>query len=232
MPAGLGTRRMRSDGRAGSIGKRGRAARLARAAKKTTPRGTVGTCDAYYRNSPLSAGMGICSTLPVPPVLWAQRKNVVYVKVALEDCKNPTINLTADSLHFKGTGGVDAKPHEVTLRFLHSIKPEESKYVVRPRGTEFVLAKAEEGPFWKRLLQGDAKHHWLKVDFNKWVDEDDSGDELGAGGGDFEEMMRSMGGLGDDDTPDLVRGALFVSSVCLGVGCHLVTSLRATQVLA
>ncbi|XP_075747952.1 cytosolic prostaglandin E synthase isoform X1 [Rhipicephalus microplus] len=143
------------------------------------------------------------SRLPVPPVLWAQRKNVVYVKVALEDCKNPTINLTADSLHFKGMGGPDSKPHEVTLRFLHPIKPEESRYVVRPRGTEFVLAKAEEGPFWKRLLQDDAKHHWLKVDFNKWVDEDDSGDELGAGGGDFEEMMRSMGGLGDDDTPDM-----------------------------
>ncbi|KAL1434697.1 hypothetical protein MTO96_011402 [Rhipicephalus appendiculatus] len=80
-------------------------------------------------------------------------------------------------------GGPDSKPHQVTLRFLHPIKPEESRYVVRPRGTEFVLAKAEEGPFWKRLLQDDVKHHWLKVDFNKWVDEDDSGDELGAGGG-------------------------------------------------
>ncbi|KAH6940347.1 hypothetical protein HPB50_026967 [Hyalomma asiaticum] len=154
--------------------------------------------------APCSAAGLSKGSLPVPPVLWAQRKNVVYVKVALEDCKNPAINITADSLHFKGTGGAESKPHEVMLRFLHPIKPEESRYVVRPRGTEFVLAKAEEGPFWKRLLQDDVKHHWLKVDFNKWVDEDDSGDELGAGGGDFEEMMRSMGGLGDDDTPDMV----------------------------
>uniref|UniRef100_A0A147BGB5 Putative hsp90 co-chaperone p23 n=1 Tax=Ixodes ricinus TaxID=34613 RepID=A0A147BGB5_IXORI len=145
------------------------------------------------------------TTFPAPPVLWAQNKSAVYLKVALEDCKNPTIDLKADSLHFKGTGGVDAKPHEVTLHFLHPIKPDSSKYVVRPRGTEFVLAKAEPGPFWKRLLQEETKFHWLKVDFNKWVDEDDSGDELGpgSGGGDFEEMMRSMGGLGDDDMPDM-----------------------------
>ncbi|CAN7996750.1 unnamed protein product, partial [Ixodes hexagonus] len=147
--------------------------------------------------------------LPAPPVLWAQNKSAVYLKVALEDCKNPTIELTADSLHFKGTGGVDAKPHEVTLHFFHPIKADSSKYVVRPRGTEFVLAKAEPGPFWKRLLKEETKFHWLKVDFNKWVDEDDSGDELagpGAGGGDFEEMMRSMGGLGDDDMPDMDQG--------------------------
>ncbi|PRD29535.1 UNVERIFIED_CONTAM: hypothetical protein NCL1_29106 [Trichonephila clavipes] len=34
--------------------------------------------------------------------------------------------------------------------------------------------------------------HWLKVDFNKWKDEDDSEDE-GVEGTDFEEMMRKMG---------------------------------------
>ncbi|XP_064455211.1 prostaglandin E synthase 3-like isoform X1 [Ornithodoros turicata] len=141
------------------------------------------------------------SKLSPPPVLWAQRKGLLYLKVALEDCKNPTIKVDKDSLYFKGVGGTDAKEHEVTINFLHPIKPEDSRHVVHPRGVEFVLQKAEEGPYWSRLLKEGAKFHWLKVDFNKWMDEDDSGDELaGGGGGDFEEMMRQMGGLGDDPT--------------------------------
>jgi len=129
-----------------------------------------------------------------PPVLWAQRKNLLYVKVQLEDCRNPTIKVEKDSIYFKGKGGTDNKECEVTLEFLKEIKPEESKYSVRDRATEFVLIKAEEG-FWKRLLKEDTKFHWLKVDFNKWKDEDDSEDDVE--GTDFEEMMRKMGGMND-----------------------------------
>lgn len=134
-----------------------------------------------------------------PPVLWAQRKNLIYLKIALEDCKNPTIQLEKDKLYFKGRGGPDNKEHEVTLNFLKEVKPEDSKHVVRDRGVEFVLIKAEEGPYWSRLLQDAKKHHWLKVDFNKWRDEDDSDDDVGNGT-DFEEMMRQMGGLGGGGT--------------------------------
>ncbi|KFM61744.1 Protein wos2, partial [Stegodyphus mimosarum] len=137
--------------------------------------------------------MGDERLLP-PPVLWAQRKNLLYVKVQLEDCRNPTIKVEKDRIYFKGKGGTDKKEHEVTLEFFKEIKPEESKYSVRDRATEFVLIKAEEG-FWKRLLKEDKKFHWLKVDFNKWKDEDDSEDEVE--GTDFEEMMRKMGGMNE-----------------------------------
>lgn len=60
-----------------------------------------------------------------------------------------------------------------------------------------LLVKAKEGPYWPTLTSDKKKHHWLKSDFNKWKDEDDSEDEMGTGGGDnFEEMLRQMGGLG------------------------------------
>ncbi|XP_015912861.1 prostaglandin E synthase 3 isoform X1 [Parasteatoda tepidariorum] len=136
--------------------------------------------------------MGDAKLLP-PPIYWAQRKNLLYVKVQLEDCRSPTIKIEKDKLYFKGKGGTEMKEYEVSLDFMKEIKPEDSKHAVRDRAIEFVLIKAEDG-FWKRLLKEDKKFHWLKVDFNKWKDEDDSEDE--PEGTDFEEMMRKMGGGG------------------------------------
>ncbi|XP_076361433.1 cytosolic Prostaglandin E synthase-like isoform X2 [Tachypleus tridentatus] len=101
-----------------------------------------------------------------PPVLWAQRKGQIYLKIALEDCRNPTIKLEKDKLYFRGCGGTEGKDHEITLDFLKEIKPEESKYLVKGREIEFILVKGEEGPYWQRLLKDDMK------------------------------MMRQMGGLG------------------------------------
>lgn len=140
-----------------------------------------------------------------PPVLWAQRKNLLYVKVQLEDCRNPTIKVEKDSIYYKGKGGTDNKEYEVTLEFFKEIKPEESKYSVKDRATEFVLIKAEDG-YWKRLLKDDTKFHWLKVDFNKWKDEDDSEDDVE--GTDFEEMMRKMGGMNDGSDLNYDDGAV------------------------
>ena len=43
------------------------------------------------------------------------------------------------------------------------VDPEATKYQVRPRCIEFALEKAEEGPYWERLLAEKTKQHWLKV---------------------------------------------------------------------
>jgi prostaglandin-E synthase len=128
-----------------------------------------------------------CRVTP-PSVLWAQRANLVFLTVALEDCKDPDIKVEKDKLHFKGVGGTDKSLHEITIEFLKEIDPEKSKYAIRDRVIEFALEKKDNG-FWERLLKDKAKQHWLKVDFNKWKDEDDSDEE--AGGGDLEEVRES-----------------------------------------
>ena len=73
----------------------------------------------------------------------------------------------------------------VTKLFLSS-SMQKSKFAVRDRVIEFALEKAEDGPYWERLTKDKTKQHWLKVDFNKWKDEDESDEE--AGGGDLEEV--------------------------------------------
>ncbi|KAG9510379.1 wos2, partial [Fragariocoptes setiger] len=153
-----------------------------------------------------------------PTVLWAQRASHLYVTITLEDCKNPTIKLDNNTLYFNGKSeslqsNADHGVHEVKIEFYKPVKPEEpTKYVIRDRGTEFVIYKEEEG-WWPRLLKDSTKQHWLKSDFSKWKDEDDSDDESpaglgGAGGGDFSELMRQMGGMsgGMPDLGDLDEG--------------------------
>jgi len=134
------------------------------------------------------------TAFPPPLVTWAQRPNLVFLTVCVEDCDKPEIKVETDSLYFKGTGGPDKKTFEVTMKFFKPVDTEKSKYAVRPRVIEFALEKKEAGPYWDRLLADKTKQHWLKIDFNKWKEEDESDDE--EGGQNLEEMMKNMGGLG------------------------------------
>ncbi|KAK9304304.1 hypothetical protein QLX08_004294 [Tetragonisca angustula] len=143
--------------------------------------------------------------LPPPPVVWAQRKEILFVTICLEDCKDPVINIEPQIIYFKAIGGTEQKIHEVTINLYGEIVPDRTIQNLRGRTLELVLVKKEKGPYWPRLTKEKMKAHWLKCDFNKWKDEDDSDDDDGMeeSGNDLEEMMRQMGGLegtGDSKT--------------------------------
>ena len=143
---------------------------------------------------------------PPPLVTWAQRPKLVFLTFCLEDCKEPNIKLEPTKLMFSGVGGTDKTEHAVTLEFLKEIDVDKSKYAVRDRVIEFALEKKDEGPYWERLLKEKTKQHWLKIDFNKWKDEDDSDDEGGEGGGppggDLEEVSNCCNEYAITDKPD------------------------------
>lgn len=137
-----------------------------------------------------------------PPVVWAQRKDILMVTIQVPDCVDPVIKLDADKLFFKAVGG-DLKHYEISMEFLEDVDTDKSRYKVLPRQIEFYLRKKTEGPFWKRLLKTDVKAHWLKVDFQRWKDEDDSDDDEFDRAQNLDEMMRQMGGLGSVEKPDM-----------------------------
>lgn len=157
-----------------------------------------------------------------PVVLWAQRADRLLLTLQIQDCQpNPDLKLEKDKLYFKGKSDsiqqdADHSTHEVTIEFYKPINVEESKHNIHARGIEFVIVK-EESCWWPRLLKASTKQHWLKVDFLKWKDEDDSDDEQhggafgggGAGGfggqpdfGDFMQQFGSMSGAGPDPEAD------------------------------
>jgi len=96
----------------------------------------------------------------------------------------------------------------VTLNFFADIDPSASKINHSSRVVEIKLQKKElKEEYWPRLLKDKAKMHFLKTDFDKWVDEDEqdaaADEDLGMGmdggagmGGMDPSMMAGMGGMG------------------------------------
>lgn len=136
----------------------------------------------------------MATTAKPAPVKWAQRGDLVYVNFQVQDVDKPEVSVENNKVTYRAVTN-DKQKYETVLNLNGEVKPDESKWVNRDRGAEFVLIKAKPG-YWKRLLKEDTKYHWLSVDFNRWKDEDDSEDEAAGGGTNFEEMMRQMGGLG------------------------------------
>merc|ERR1719266_1727207 len=139
-----------------------------------------------------------------PSVTWAQRNNLIFLSINVPDVALPEIKAEKDSLHFKGVGGADKKTFELNMKFLKEVNTETVKFKAKGQGIDVAIEKAEEGPYWERLLQDKTKAHWLKIDFSRWKDEDESdeegGDEGGMPGmggmGGMEQMMAQMGGMG------------------------------------
>jgi len=164
-----------------------------------------------------------------PSVAWAQRKDQIYIQIDIPDVKNEKISLEKDKLHFSGTSA--GKNYGVELELYGEIEPARSKYVVKARAVEFVLARKEPGAYWPHILKNkNLKPKWLKADWNKWKDEDELDDDMGfdmsgmsgmsgmpgmsgMDNFDFGGMGGAGGGLGgaggaeddssDDDLPDL-----------------------------
>ncbi|APA08652.1 hypothetical protein SS1G_02387 [Sclerotinia sclerotiorum 1980 UF-70] len=178
-------------------------------------------------------------TTATPEVLWAQRsnkteaeKNFIYLTISVPDVKEPKIELKSQSLTFSGYSESLKRAYAVTLEFYAEIDESASKYNHTQKNTQFVLRKKElKEEFWPRLLKDSKKVHFLKTDFDKWVDEDEQdeapeedlsqmggmggmpgmGDMMGGAGGDFGGIdfsklggagMGGLGGMGEDDEGD------------------------------
>ncbi|XP_055384373.1 uncharacterized protein CG16817 [Condylostylus longicornis] len=146
----------------------------------------------------------------VPPsISWAQRNDVLYIIVNVE-CKDVDYKFTEDSMFFKGTSVVGNIQHEVTLNFLNKINPEKVITKNISRCLEFTICKKETGPYWPTLTNDKKKPHFLKVDFNKWVDEGSDYDDTTTDFYDYLNNMKTPDGkpsfpdLGDfdDDSDD------------------------------
>ncbi|KAF2859269.1 HSP20-like chaperone [Piedraia hortae CBS 480.64] len=135
-----------------------------------------------------------------PEVTWAQRssatdaeKNHIFLSINVPDVDPKKIKLDVQPtfIDFKGWSESKKAEYSVKLEFYAEIDPSASKINHTPRCVEMVLQKKElNEEFWPRLLKDKAKVHFLKTDFDKWVDEDEQDEK------DDDDYMSRMGGMG------------------------------------
>uniref|UniRef100_A0AC34QTZ4 CS domain-containing protein n=1 Tax=Panagrolaimus sp. JU765 TaxID=591449 RepID=A0AC34QTZ4_9BILA len=140
-----------------------------------------------------------------PMIYWAQRKNTLMLSVAVEDFKVDKLEFKDNVFVVKGSDKAN-QLYEANLNLYDKVIPENYHKVDTTRQLELVIAKAEAN-WWPRLLKESTKVPWIKVDFNKWVDEEDEveADDNFDFGGDFPADFdpSGLGDLGDDEPPEL-----------------------------
>ncbi|CAN1183351.1 Co-chaperone protein p23-2 [Linum perenne] len=110
-----------------------------------------------------------------PQVLWAQRSDQVYLTIALPDANDICVKCEPQGLFSFSAHGVHGESFDLNLQLYASILPEKCKTNVGLRNIICYIRKEEKG-WWKRLLKSEEKPApFIKVDWHKWIDEDDEG---------------------------------------------------------
>ncbi|KAF2418730.1 HSP20-like chaperone [Tothia fuscella] len=158
-----------------------------------------------------------------PEVLWAQRssetdaaKNFVYLTITAPDVAKEDLKLDIQptKLVFTGKSKTKKATYHVELELFGEIDPAESKTSHTDKNVELVLRKKElKQEFWPRLLKEKGKVHFLRTDFDKWVDEDEQEDNP-----DDEDFMSKMGGMGGASGPPGANGFEGIDFSKLGAG--------------
>ncbi|KAK1271445.1 hypothetical protein QJS04_geneDACA012985 [Acorus gramineus] len=122
-----------------------------------------------------------------PEVLWAQRSDKIYLTVCLPDAKDVTVKSETQGLFNFSATGAHGKSFDFSLELYDNITPEGCKVNIGLRNILCSVQKEKKG-WWKRLLKSDEKPApYIKVDWNKWCDEDE------------EESVKSDSLASDDD---------------------------------
>ncbi|KAI6203192.1 CS domain protein [Aphelenchoides besseyi] len=129
------------------------------------------------------------STQRNPTILWAQRKELVYLTVEVEKLNVVELKCDGNKLSFKGSD--NTANFDVELELFDNLNWNDHKQVEGSRYLVLVIPKTEQ-KWWPRLLKKAGKVSWIKVDFDKWVDEDEAADDKDGVDSFFKQIYKNL----------------------------------------
>lgn len=165
------------------------------------------------------------SNVITPEVLWAQRssdsdpkRNYLLLTIGVRDCESPKLDLKPGYLEFTANspghvGDESAHSYRLHIDFYKDIIPEDSLNKVA-NGQDYFLKlykKDLDSEYWPRLTKEKLKYHFIKTDFDKWVDEDEQEEHVAEDNGfnfdpqdeSLQQLLRQSGGGGLEGLEDL-----------------------------
>ncbi|XP_008456698.2 co-chaperone protein p23-1-like isoform X2 [Cucumis melo] len=149
-----------------------------------------------------------------PTLRWAQTSNRLFITIDLPDAQDVKLKLEPEGKFcFSAVSGAEKIPYEVDIDLYDKVDINESKASIGMRNIRYLIEKAEK-KWWSRLLKQEGKHPvFVKIDWDKWIDEDEekgdnSGNDMDFSSLDFSKLGLDPGGgmgadaFGEDDEDD------------------------------
>jgi hypothetical protein len=110
-----------------------------------------------------------------PPLMWAQDRTRVFVTIKLQDIENESVTFGEASFTFKGRTRSPSAVYDFPLELFAEILPddEETKISQFGRYTQLNIRKKDITVWWPRLAKTTERLHNLRIDWEKWVEEDE-----------------------------------------------------------
>ena len=140
------------------------------------------------------------------PVHWAQRPKWIFLTVPVVDIDPQSVDVRLDgekvSIGFSQKSGASFAEE---LMLFGAVQPfgtnDGSRFAVSDRALQVRLARAKPGPYWDRLTSEKIKKPSLKVDWNRWKDEEEvKAEEEEAEAAEFAKGAFNASKMGDDMT--------------------------------
>ena len=116
------------------------------------------------------------SSTQYPLIKWAQRKDRLFITINVVHSKKPIIEIKGKKMKYEGTDGT--KNYSFEIELYDEIDVDNSKYTLDTRNIFLKLKKKKEGDYWPRLLLDKKKYHWIEIDWNYFVDDEDDENEV------------------------------------------------------
>ncbi|CAL6022125.1 Chaperone_HSP82 [Hexamita inflata] len=141
-----------------------------------------------------------------PTIYWAQNKQVVYMRIALVGASDVVCDIEKETFTFAAVSY--QKKYECKFALAKPVIKEESKFRVLGQSIEVILKKEEETKEFWPTIQAGAKLPYVRIDFERWIDEDEDEKPKAAipdfGGMDFSQMggMEGMPDMSNFKMPE------------------------------
>lgn len=127
----------------------------------------------------------------IPSILWSQTKKNINLKISLNDSKNVNLILD-DNINFDCES--NKSNYTFSFKLLHNVQ---SEPVINVFGNNIsILLTKEEEIWWSKLTEDQQFKKHIKVDWDKWIDEDDEIEDSNQNSnfdmGNMQEMMKMM----------------------------------------
>jgi hypothetical protein len=107
--------------------------------------------------------------------MWAQDKTRVFVTIKLQDVQNEEIIFQPTHFVFRGQVRSPEVAYDYSFELFEEVDTEhpETKYSKFGRYLQLNLRKRDAAVWWPRLAKTMSKLHHVRIDWEKWVDDDE-----------------------------------------------------------